>query len=161
MNLLKNPLVVAWQRLDSGRRRLLLIAATLILAVGVLVLSFWLRSEHARLAQREISVAADLKTIQSDLTEFGRLKSRAAPPKIVGQTLQESVVASLASRNLALTVTALDAGRLRIQGTGDFDAVVHWLGSVQQSYRLAVTSLSASRNQDAVIFDMTLSSALE
>jgi type II secretory pathway component PulM len=161
MNWLENPMLLAWRRLDSGRRRLLIISFGVLVAIGAVSLSFWLRNEHARLAQREVDVASDLKEIQADLAEIGRLKTRTPPPRLAGQALQESVVASLASQKLPLTVTALDAGRLRVQGVGEFDIVVRWLGNVQQTYRLALTSFSASRDQSTVTVNIVLTSTQE
>jgi type II secretory pathway component PulM len=130
---------------------LLCFAATLV----------WLPGAKERLAQREIKLDNALTSIQEDISELGRLKGRALPPKMAGAPLREAVAASLASQRSAMSVELVDAARVRVQGTGDFDAVMRWLGDVQRSHRLGVVSLAVSRRDASVTVDVTLSASRE
>ncbi|MBI4997160.1 MAG: type II secretion system protein M [Rhodocyclales bacterium] len=105
----------------------------------------WLPGVTERLAQRENKVGDALKSIQTDITE----------------PLKEAVAASLASQRPALSVELVDAARVRVQGTCDFDSLVRWLGDVQRSHRLGVVSLAVTRRDAGVAVDMILSSSRE
>jgi len=161
MNRFKNLIPAAWLQLDARHRRLSILLLAVVAVAGAVVLALWLRGEHIRLTHRETDVVNDLRVMQADLADVGRLKARVAPPRLTGQPLQDSVVTSLASQNLALSVSTLDAGRLRVQGSGDFDTVVRWLGNVQQNHRLGVASLSATRDGGTVAVDLILSATFE
>ncbi|MBI5784932.1 MAG: type II secretion system protein M [Rhodocyclales bacterium] len=121
----------------------------------------WLPGVTERLAQRENKVGDALKSIQTDITELDRLKGRALPTKMAGVPLKEAVAASLASQRPALSVELVDAARVRVQGTCDFDSLVRWLGDVQRSHRLGVVSLAVTRRDAGVAVDMILSSSRE
>jgi len=136
----------------------LLAGAASLFFVATLV---WLPGMKDRLAQRENRLGDALTTIQADIAELGRLKGRALPPKMAGAPLREAVSASLASQRSTMSVELLDAARVRVQGTGDFDSVVRWIGDVQRSHRLGVVSLTASRKDASVAVDMTLSASRE
>ena len=136
----------------------LLMLSGLICFVAILV---WIPGMRDRLAQREIRVGDALKSIQADIEELGRLKGRALPPKMAGAPLREAVAASLASQRSAMSVELVDAARVRVQGTGDFDSVVRWLGDVQRSHRVGVASLTVVRKDAAVAVDVTLSASRE
>lgn len=161
MSWLKNVALIRWQRLDA--RHQLFLSATLVAgAMAVLIAgALWARREHELLNQHEIQMAGDVRALQDDLREFQRLKVRAAPPRLSGQPLLESITASLGSQQLALAATALDAGRVRVKGAANFDAVVLWLAGIQQSHRLTAASLAATRDGAEVIVDIVLVSGVE
>ncbi|HTY04660.1 MAG TPA: type II secretion system protein GspM [Rhodocyclaceae bacterium] len=161
MNKIRNIIVGTWQRLDAQHQRWLAVALTIVAAAALIATALWSRSEQARLGQREIEVAKDLHAIQADLADIARLKGRAPPSRLTGQSLQEAVSASLASQQLSLSANALDAGRVRVQGSGSFDAIVRWLAGVQQNHRLAVASFSATRDGSAATVDLVLTSTVE
>jgi type II secretory pathway component PulM len=121
----------------------------------------WLPGVTDRLAQRESKVGDALRMIQTDVAELERLKGRALPTKMAGAPLREAVAAALASQRPALSVEMVDAARVRVQGTGDFDAIVRWLGDVQRSHRLGVVSLAVTRRDAGVTVDLTLSASRE
>lgn len=121
----------------------------------------WLPGMKDTLAQRETKLDDALTTIQSDIAELGRLKGRALPQKMAGAPLREAVSASLASQRSKMSVELLDAARVRVQGTGDFDSVVRWLGDVQRSHRLGIVSLAVARRDSSVTVDVTLSTSRE
>jgi type II secretory pathway component PulM len=149
------------EQLDQPRYRQLPKVLALIAALGIVALLFWLPNVQNRLAQREIVLDDSLRTIQNDIAELERLKSRALPPAMTGAPLKEAVAASLASLRPAFSVELVDAERVRVYGNGDFDSVVRWMGDVQQSHRLGVVSLSIKRRDVGVTVDMTLSAARE
>jgi type II secretory pathway component PulM len=137
--------------------KLLALAAVLCVAA---VLA-WLPGVTDGLAQRESRLGDALQAIQADISELERLKGRALPPKMAGAPLREAVAASLASQRPAMSVELVDAARVRVQGTGEFDSVVRWLGDVQRSHRLGVVALTVSRRDAAVTVDLTLSASRE
>ncbi|MBI4997760.1 MAG: type II secretion system protein M [Rhodocyclales bacterium] len=126
----------------------------------VAVLS-WLPGATERLAQRESRLGDALKAIQADISELERLKGRALPAKMAGAPLREAVAASLASQRSAMSVELVDAARVRVQGTGDFDSIVRWLGDVQRNHRLGVVALAIGRRDATVTVDLTLSASRE
>jgi type II secretory pathway component PulM len=132
--------------------------AVLLCLVATLV---WLPGMRERLAQRESRLGDALTAIQDDISELSRLKGRTLPPKMAGAPLREAVAASLASQRSAMSVELVDAARVRVQGTGDFDSVVRWLGDVQRSHRLGLVSLAVSRRDAVVSVDVTLSASRE
>jgi type II secretory pathway component PulM len=132
--------------------------AALLCFVAMLV---WLPGVKQRLAQQEIKLGDALTSIQNDIAELERLKGRALPPKMAGSPLREAVAASLGSQRSAMSVELVDAARVRVQGTGDFDSVMRWLGDVQRSHRLGVVSLVVTRRDASITVDMTLSASRE
>lgn len=160
-NVLPNGMRAGWQRLDSRSRRRYAVIGALLAAIGAVSASVWLRSEHVRLSLREGEAAAQLKAMQDEIAEIDRLKGRAHAPALTGPALLEAIAASLQSRGLPLTVSAVDAERLRVSGTADFDRVMRWLAAVQHDQRLALTLLSASGQQGVVKLELTLGAAQE
>ena len=161
MSALSNWMQQARSQLDQPRYRHLpkMLALAAVLCVATLLA--WLPGVTDRLAQRESSLDDALQAIQADISELQRLKGRALPPKLAGAPLREAVVASLASQRPAMSVELVDAARVRVQGTGDFDSVVRWLGDVQHSHRLGVVALAIGRRDAAVTVDLTLSASRE
>ena len=100
-----------------------------------------------------------MKRMQDDVAEVQRLRARAVPPAVEGQTLINTVTASLQGRKLNLNVTALGPDRLRIQGNAGFDEAVAWLGSIQRDYRLYVITLSATRQDGNAQLEAVLATA--
>lgn len=149
------------EQLDQPRYRHLPKILALVAALGIVALMSWLPNAQSRLAQREIVLDDALRTIQNDIAELERLKSRALPPTMTGAPLKEAVSASLASQRPAFSVELVDTERVRVYGNGDFDSVIRWMGDVQQSHRLGVVSLSIKRRDVGVTVDMTLSAARE
>lgn len=121
----------------------------------------WLPGVTERLAQRERQAGDALTAIQADIAELERLKGRSLPTKMAGAPLKEAVAASLASQRPPLSVEMVDAARVRVRGTGDFDSVVNWLGDVQRSHRLGVVSLAVTRSDTGATVDATLSASRE
>jgi type II secretory pathway component PulM len=149
------------EQLDQPRYRRLPAIFAIMVALGVAALMSWLPTAQHKLAQREIALDDSLRTIQNDITELERLKARALPPKITGAPLKETVAASLTSQPPGLSVELVNAERVRVYGSGDFDTVVRWLGDLQRSHRLGVVSLAINRRDAGVTVDMTLSNTRE
>lgn len=149
------------ERLDQPRYRQLPKILAVMLALGVVALLSWLPTAQHKLAQREMALDDALRTIQNDIAELERLKSRALPPKLTGASLKETVAASLASQPRTLSVELVNVERIRVHGNADFDTFVRWLGDVQQSHRLGVVSLAINRRDAGVTIDMTLTSTQE
>jgi type II secretory pathway component PulM len=161
MTWLNDAMAHARRLLESPRYRHLPRVLAVVAGIGALTLLYWVPAAQSRFDRRADEVAGSLKVVQNDLAEFERLKARALPPRITGVTLQETVSASLASRAPSLSVTVVDADHVRIRGTGNFDAVMRWLGDVQHSHRLGITAMSASRQDGSVAIDVTLSAGRE
>ncbi len=161
MNRIKSILSLVRRQLELPRYRHLVKLLAVAALAGVTALLFWLPDAQSRLDRRATEVAGDLREIQEVLAEIERLKPRALPSRIAGATLQEAVTASLASGGPSLSISLVDADHVRVQGKGGFNAAMRWLGDAQQSHRLGVTSMTASRQGGAIAIDMTLSSGRE
>jgi type II secretory pathway component PulM len=156
-----NRLRMRWAAFDPNARRRYATVAVLAAVVGTIGACLWLRAEHTRLQLREDAAIGQLKELRDHLAEVERLKGQPAPIPLKGPALQATVVASLQSRGLPLTVAAVDAERLRIYGDADFDEVMRWLGSVQQSQRLGLVSLTATRQDAVAKLELILTAARE
>lgn len=141
-------------------RHLPKVLALVVLLCFVATLA-WLPGMKAKLAQRESRLGDALMAIQADISELGRLKGRSLPAKMAGAPLRDAVAASLATQRSTMSVELVDAARVRVQGTGDFDSVIRWLGDVQRSHRLGVVSLAVSRRDAVITIDVTLSASRE
>lgn len=129
--------------------------------VGVVALVYWLPNAQSRQNLREFEAAQALKSVQNDLAEMERLRSRALSPKLTGKVLQETLAASLSSYGSSMSVDLVDANHVRLHGTGGFDTMMGWLGDAQQSHRFDVEKMEVTRQGDAVSIDMTFSLAQE
>lgn len=158
MSQLKLLLLEARRQIASPRFRYLPAVLAAGVAMGTLALLIWMPAERLRLERREVEIGKELTAIQNDLAEIERLKMRKPPPPVPGSAIQEALSVSLASVGSSLSIALVDSEHLRVQGSGKFDDVVRWLGDTQQSHRLTTTRMSAIRQQDAVVVDITLSS---
>jgi type II secretory pathway component PulM len=149
------------EQMELPRYRHLPKIVILVAVLGIAAMMSWLPTVQSRLAQREIALGDSLRTIQNDIAELERLKSRALPTRLAGAPLKEAIAASLANKRPVMSVELVDAARVRIQGTSDFDSFVRWLGDAQRSHRLGVVSLTVKRTDAGVTVDMTLSASRE
>jgi type II secretory pathway component PulM len=116
----------------------------------------WLRAERIDLQSRVADAEAQVKEVQDDLAEMQRLRGEAIPPQLSSQALVPAISNSLSARKLELSVAAMDADRLRVQGMAGFDESIQWLGSIQRDYRLRVLTLLATRQGANVKIDVVL-----
>jgi type II secretory pathway component PulM len=145
-----------WQARPSREQNSLklgLVVLALILSVWIWT---WLRAERVDLQSRVADAEAQVKGVQDDLAEMQRLRSEAIPPQLSSQALVPAITNSLIARKLDLSVAAVDADRLRVQGTAGFDETIQWLGSIQRDYRLRVLSMLATRQGANVKIDVVL-----
>jgi type II secretory pathway component PulM len=149
-------LTVVWYRLRSPRYRYLA-GVLLVFAIALLFgMAVWLPGERTKLQEQQSRADKAVQGLQSDLAEIDRLKTRTRPTALTGSALHEALVASLGSQLPSLSISQVDADHVRIQGRVPFDSFVRWLGGVQQSHRLGVTSLEVTRGGDGTVVDITL-----
>lgn len=145
-----------WQARPSRERN----AAKLGLIVLAVLLSgwawTWLKDERVLLRARVAEAEAQVKEVQDDLAETQRLRGEVVPPQLSSRELVSAITNSLLTRKLELSVAAVDADRLRVQGVVGFDEVVQWLGSIQRDYRLRIVTLAASKQGSNVKIDVVL-----
>lgn len=148
-----------WQACPPRVRGALSIA---LLALGLVALGAawdWLRTERVRLRGAVSAAEARYKQMQEEITEFQRLRGQPAPTPLQGKALADAINASTQGRKLDFAVTMLDAERVRVQGTANFDDAVVWLGAMQRDYRLRPVTLEAVRQASGIRLDTVLSSA--
>lgn len=149
------------QLLEQPQYRQLFTAMKILAALGLAVMILGLPGLEQSYARRE-SVAQDaLQSIQGDIAELERLKDRPLPPKLSGTVLKETVAASLAGARSGFSVDLVDADRVRVRGSGDFDTLVRWLGNLQRNHRLDVVVLAVTRSGSVVTVDTTLAVSRE
>lgn len=149
------------QLVEQPQFRYWLKAIQVLAALGFVAMLLVLPGIEDRYAQRELAAQDALQAIQGDLAELERLKERPLPPKLSDAVLKETVAASLAGARSAFSVDLVDSDRVRVRGSGDFDALVRWLGDLQRNHRLDVVTLAATRSGAAVTLDVTLAVSRE
>lgn len=153
-------LLKLWWQARPPRERNAARTGFVVLAVLVSASAwFWLREERVRLRGSIAIAEAQIKEMQNDLAELQRLRGETVPPQPSPQALAKPLANSLVARKLDLSVTALDADRLRIQGVAGFDEAINWLGTIQRDHRLRIVTLVATRQASNVKLDAVLGSA--
>jgi type II secretory pathway component PulM len=152
-------LLKLWWQGRPLRERNAMTTGLVVLAVVALIWAWvWLREERVRLRGNLAIAEAQLKEMQNDLAELQRLRAETVPSQLSLQALVQPLANSLLARKLALSVTALDADRLRVQGTAGFDETISWLGTIQRDHRLRIVTLAATRQASNVKLDAVLGS---
>jgi type II secretory pathway component PulM len=147
-----------WWQTRLPRQRNIMKVALFVLGLFTFATAWnWLRTEQIRLRSALPLADARFKQLQVDITEAQRLRSQTVVPQLKGQAMADTVMASIRGRKLDLTVSVLDAERLRLQGVTSFDEAVTWLGAIQKDYRLRVVSLVATRQASDIKLDVVLS----
>lgn len=149
------------QLAEQPQYRNLFKATKLLVALGVVALLAAIPGMTERYNKREVAVQDSLQSIQSDLAELDRLKARPLPPKLSGAVLKDTVAASLAGARSAFSVDLVDADRVRVRGSGDFDVLIRWLGDLQRNHRLDVVALAVTRSGSVVTLDTTVAVSRE
>jgi type II secretory pathway component PulM len=143
------------QQLAQPRFRNLPILVAGVSIVAMLFVLFWLPGVQSRQHAREEAETARLRELQKDLAAIEKLNSAAAP-RLAGNTLLETVSASLSGQVPSLSPVLVDADHVRVQGNASFDTTIHWLGAVQKSHRLGVSAMVVSRQESGIAIDLTL-----
>lgn len=149
-----------WQGRPPRERNVMKIGFVVLIVLASLWAWTWLREERVRLRGSIATAEAQLKEMQNDLAELQRLRGEAIPAQLSPQALVQPLVNSLLARKLDLSVTALDADRLRVQGTAGFDEAINWLGTIQRDQRLRIVTLATTRQGANVKLDAVLGSAV-
>ena len=133
-----------------------------LLAAGLVVSGAawnWLGTERVRIRAAVSAAEARYTRMQDEITEIQHLRAQPAPAPLQGKALADAISASAQGRKLDLAVTLLDAQRVRVQGTAEFDDAIVWLGAMQRDYRLRLVTLEALRQASGIRLDAVLSPA--
>ena len=129
--------------------------------IGLVVLALaWssVQAEQARLRKAVPLSLARLQRMQDDAAEVARLCAQADTAAAQAATA-DAINASLRSRHLDLAVTADGGDRFQIHGNADFDETIAWLATVQQDFKLRLSTLNATRAGSGVRIDAVLVTA--
>lgn len=143
------------QQLAQPRFRNLPILVAGVSIVAMIFLLFWLPGLQSRQHAREEAETTRLRELQKDLAAIEKLNSAAAP-RLAGNTLLETVAASASGHVPSLSAVLVDADHVRVQGSASFDTTIHWLGAIQKSHRLGLTTMVVSRQGSGMTIDLTL-----
>jgi type II secretory pathway component PulM len=157
MNSPLTPVQRWWRTRRAREQDFLRIALVALCLLTLGVTWYWLNAERMRVRDALSLVEAQFKRMQDDVAEAQRLRGQTFAPPMQGKALADALSASLKGRNLDLTVTLLDADRLRVQGSAGFDEAVAWLAASQRDYRVRVVSFAATRQGSAIRIDAVLS----
>ena len=154
-----HPLTLArqyWSERNARERRLISIAVVVV-GLGLLWTIYdWQAAERKRLDRLLPSVQAQVKTMQDDAAELGRLRSQARKPQLDSAHIVESLQGSAAAQNLPLNIRG-DGDRILVSGTAlPFDAWATWLAAAQNMHGLTVQMLEATHEANGLHIEARL-----
>jgi general secretion pathway protein M len=157
-----HPLTLArqyWHERNARERRLLGIAA-LVVGLGLLWSIYgWQAAERKRLDHLLPTAQAQVRTMQDNAAELGRLRSQARKPALDSARIAESLQGSAAAQSLPLIIRG-DGDRVLVSGSAlPFDAWAAWLAAAQNMHGLKVQMLEANREANGLHIEARLTQA--
>lgn len=135
------PLTASLNKLQPRERRLVLLAAAVIIALLVVSLAEWLWKEQQRVAASLPAARAQLARMQENTAELLQLNRSKPPAPIALAAAQQAAQAAATSRGLELTI-APQNDALTVTGTVTIAPLLDWLATLSTSQQLRAQSLS-------------------
>lgn len=137
-------LLATWHACSPRERRLILIAGGVVALGLVLSLADGSARERSRLDRLLPRAQAQLEQTQEAATEIAALRGRPPAQALAGPALADAVGAAAKARGLAVTAQSTGDG-VQIRGSGDFDTLITWLGTLHTDQGLRVQRIEIQR----------------
>lgn len=129
-----------WQARMPRERKMIVLAAIIVLGGAVVGVADWIAAERARLARSLPAARLAYLSMEQDSLALAALRERPQPAPAALATVADSVSAAARVRNIQAE-TRVSGNVLAVSGSTDLAALVDWLGAVQTEFRLRPTQL--------------------